>query len=50
MLGKTDVLVCLGLLEFSHQMLVPDTVNEVILGIDIMNVYRFVVDLRERTY
>ena len=46
-LGKVDVRVRLGLLEFSHQMLVADIVDEVIFGTDIMNAYRFVVDLRE---
>ena len=35
-LGKVDVRVRLGLLEFSHQMLVADIVDEVILGTDIM--------------
>ena len=39
--------VRLGLLEFSHQMLVADIVDGVILGTDIMNAYGFVVDLRE---
>ena len=39
--------VLLGLLEFSHQMLVADIVDEVILGTDIMNAYGFVVDLKE---
>ena len=48
MLGKVDVRrVRLGLLEFSHQMLVADIVDEVILGTDIMNAYGFIVDLRE---
>ena len=46
-LGKVDVRVRLGLLEFSHQILVADTVDEVILGTDIMNTYGFVVDLRK---
>ena len=46
-LGKVDVSVRLGLLEFSHQMLVADIVDEVILVTDIMNAYGFVVDLRE---
>ena len=46
-LGKTDVRVRLGLLQFSHQMLVANIVDEVILGTDIMNAYGFVVDLRE---
>ena len=46
-LGKVDVRVRLGLLEFSHQMLIADIVDEAILGTDIMNAYRFVVDLRE---
>ena len=36
-LGKVDVRVYLGLLEFSHQMLVADIVDEVILGTEIMN-------------
>ena len=45
-LGKVDVRVRLGLLEFSHQMLVADIVDEVILGTDII-AYGFVVDLRE---
>ena len=36
-LGKIDVRVRLGLLEFSHQMLVEDIVDGVILGTDIMN-------------
>ena len=45
-LGKVDVRVRLGLLEFSHQMLVADIVDEVILGTDIMNAYGVVVDLR----
>ena len=36
-LGKVDVRVCLGLLEFSHQMVVADIVDEVILSIDIMS-------------
>ena len=38
-LGMVDVLVRLGLLEFSHQMLVADIVDEVILGTDIMEAY-----------
>ena len=42
-----DVRVRLGLLEFSHQMLVADIVDEVILGTNIMNAYGFVVGLRE---
>ena len=46
-LGKVDVRVRLCLLEFSHQMLVADIVDEVILGTDIMNAYGFVVDSRE---
>ena len=46
-LGKVDVRVRLGLLEFSHQMIVADIVDKVILGTDIMNAYGFVVDLRE---
>ena len=45
--GKLYVRVRLGLLEFNHQMLVADIVDEVILGTDIMNAYGFVVDLRE---
>ena len=43
MLGKVDVRVRLGILEFNHQMLVADIVDEVILGTDVMNAYRFVV-------
>ena len=46
-LGKVDARVRLGFLEFSHQMLVADIVDEVILGTDTMNAYGFVVDLRE---
>ena len=46
-LGKIDVRVRLGLLEFSHQMLLADIVDEVILGKDIMTAYQFVVDLKE---
>ena len=46
-LGKVDVRVRLGLLKFSHQMLVADIVDDVILGTDIMNAYGFIVDLRE---
>ena len=46
-LGKVDVRVRLGLLEFRHQMFVADNVDEVILGTDIMTDYGFVVDLRE---
>ena len=49
-LGKVDVRVRLGLLEFSHQMLVADIVDEVILGMDITNAYGFVVDLRAVSY
>ena len=44
-LGKVHVR--LGLLGFGHQMLVPDIVDEVILGTDIMSAYGFVLDLRE---
>ena len=47
MLGKVDVCVHMGLLEFSHQMLVVNIVSEVILNTDIMNLYRFVVILRK---
>ena len=50
MLLKIHVRVRLGLLEFSHQMLVADIVNELILGTDIMNAYGFVVDLRPVSY
>ena len=40
-LGKVDVGVRLGLLEFNHQMLVADIVDEAILGTDIMkDVYK----------
>ena len=46
-LGQVDERVRLGLLESSHQMLVADIADEVILGTDIMNAYGFVVDLRE---
>ena len=46
-LRKIDVHVCLGILEYSHQMLFPGIVDEVILGMEIMNAYRFVVNLRE---
>ena len=46
-LGQIDVRVCLGLLEFIHQMLKADIVNEVIHGMDIMNAYRLFVDIRE---
>ena len=46
-LGKVDVCVRLGLLEFNHQMLAADIVDEAILGTDIMNAYGFVVNLRE---
>ena len=46
-LGKVDAHVCLDLLKFSHQMLVADIVDEVILGTDIMIAYGFAVDLRE---
>ena len=38
-LGQVDVRVCLGLLKFSHQMLVADIVDEVILGTDVTNAY-----------
>ena len=41
MLGKVDVRVRLSLLEFSHQILVADIVDEVILGTDNMNAYGF---------
>ena len=44
MLGKVDVRVHPSLLEFSHQMVVADIVDEVILSTDIMNAYGFVVD------
>ena len=47
MLRKVDLHLSLGLLEFSHQILVADIVDEVILGTDIMNAYGFVVHLRE---
>ena len=46
-LGTVDVRVRMGLLEFSHQMLVTDIVDEVILGTDIMNACGFIVNLRE---
>ena len=46
-LGKMDVRVRLGRLEFSHRMLVADIVDQVILGMDIVNTYGFIVDLRE---
>ena len=46
-LGKVDAGICLGLLEFSHQMLVAEINDEVILGMKIMNAYGFIVDLRE---
>ena len=57
MLGKADIHLRLGLLEYIYQMLVRDfwhghevflpNIDEVILGTDIMNAYGFVVNLRE---
>ena len=37
----------MGVLEFIHQILVADIVNEVIFGTDITSVYGFIVDLRQ---
>ena len=46
MLGQVDVFVCLSLLEISLQILIADIVDKVILGMDLTNVYEFIVDLR----
>ena len=45
--GKVDICVPLGLLEFSHQMLVANIVDDMILGTDITNTYGIVVDLKQ---
>ena len=46
-LGKADLCLRLGRLELSHQRLVADIVDEVIIGTDIKNPYGFVVDFKE---
>ena len=37
----------MGNLKVGHQMLITDIVDEVIIGTDIMNAYRFVINLIE---
>ena len=37
MFGKMEIHLCIRLLEFNHQVLVADIVDEAILGVDIMN-------------
>ena len=44
--GKVDIHLHLGRVEFDHQVLVADIVDEAILGVDIMNVYGFIVDFK----
>ena len=44
--GKVEIHLRLGRLEFSHQVLVADIVDEAIFGVDVMNAYRFIVDFK----
>ena len=39
MFGKVEIHTRLGRLEFNHQVLVADIVDEAILGVDVMNAY-----------
>ena len=44
--GKVKIHPRLGRLEFNHQVLVADIVDEAILGVDVMNAYGFTVDFK----
>ena len=46
MYGKVEIHLCLGRLEFNHQVLVADIVDEAILGVEVMNAYGFIVDFK----
>ena len=41
-----EIHLCLGRHEFDHQVLVPDIVDEPILGVDIINAYGFIVNFK----
>ena len=43
---KVGIHLRLGRLEFDCQVLMTDIVNETILGVDIMNMYGFIVDFK----
>ena len=44
--GKVEIHLRLGRLEFNHQVLVTDVVDEAILGVDVMDAYGFIVDFK----
>ena len=46
MYGKVKIHLLLGRLEFNHQVLASDIVDEAILGVDVMNAYGFTVDFK----
>ena len=46
MFGKVKIHLRLGRLEFNHQVLVADIVDEPILVVDVMNAYGFIVDFK----
>ena len=41
-----EIHICQDQLEFYHQVLIVDAVDEAILGVEIMNVYGFVVNFK----
>ena len=44
--GKAEIHLRLDRLEFNHQVLVAEIVDETILGVDTMNAYGFIVDFK----
>ena len=46
MFGKVEIHLRIGRLEFDHQVLVADIVDEAILGVGILNAYGFIVDFK----
>ena len=44
--GKVEIHLRFGRLEFNHQVLVADIVDEAILVVDVMNTYGFIVDFK----
>jgi hypothetical protein len=47
-LGKADVRLELGSVEVIYRVVVADIVDDYVLGLDVMNKFRFVLDIKNR--